>query len=133
MGVIDVDVGSAIGGFFNGLDSLFTSDEERKAAALVKAKLLQEPHRWQAMINLAEAQHPSNYKGGWRPAIGYICAAALGWTFVIQPIAAWCLAVFRPDIAPPPALVTDMLFELVIGMLGLAGLRTYEKRQGVER
>lgn len=86
----------------------------------------------QAAINHAEAGHSSVFVAGWRPAIGWVCAAALAWAFIIGPVATWVLAVLgiRETL---PAIMTDNLFELVLAMLGLGGLRTFEKLKGVAR
>lgn len=90
----------------------------------------------QLEINKQEAQHTSIFVAGWRPAIGWICGVALAWNFVVQPLllwGAWVLPEFAPDIATAPKLDTDELMTVLLGMLGLGGLRTYEKRLGVER
>lgn len=133
MSIVGVDLGGVVTGLGQALDGLFTSQQEKEAAAIVMAKLRQEPHRLQGMITLAEAQSDSLFKGGWRPSLGYVCVAAFAWTFVIHPIASWALTVWAPEIKQPPALVTDNLFELVLAMLGLGGMRMYEKIKGVEK
>lgn len=67
------------------------------------------------------------YAAGWRPLVGYVCAIALAGKFVMHPILIWSAFFLRPEIAPP-VIGSDGLLELIIGMLGLAGLRTYEKK-----
>ena len=99
-------------------------------AALLQAATAQAGQ--QAAINQAEAGHSSVFVAGWRPAIGWVCAAALAWAFIVAPVATWALAVLgvRETL---PAIMTDNLFELVLAMLGLGGLRTFEKLKGVAR
>ena len=90
----------------------------------------------QLEINKTEAQHSSIFVAGWRPAIGWICGVALGWNFVVQPLLLWGAWIFpeiAPDISTAPKLDTDELMTVLLGMLGLGGLRTYEKRLGVAR
>lgn len=79
----------------------------------------------QAETNKVEAASGDKYASRWRPTIGYICAAGLAYNFLIYPMLTWA-TVFYPDIKVPP-LLADNLMELVVGMLGLAGFRTYEK------
>jgi hypothetical protein len=89
----------------------------------------------QLEINKVEAQHGSIFVAGWRPAVGWICGVALGWNFVLQPLLLW-LAWIIPegaDLANAPKLDTGELMTVLLGMLGLGGLRTYEKRVGVAR
>lgn len=86
----------------------------------------------QVEVNKIEAGHGSVFVAGWRPAIGWVCAAALAWAFIIGPVATWALAVLGIKESLPP-LMTDNLFELVLAMLGLGGLRTFEKLRGVTR
>lgn len=87
----------------------------------------------QNKVNLAEAQHKSVFVAGWRPSIGYICAAGLGWAYVLQPMTAWIFAAFAPELPPPPMVNIDGLYQLVLAMLGMGGLRTFEKIKGVTK
>lgn len=87
----------------------------------------------QLEINKAEAQHGSIFVAGWRPGIGWICGVALGWNFIVQPIITWAAFATGYDLAGAPTLDTGELTTILLGMLGLGGLRTYEKRLGVAR
>ena len=77
-------------------------------------------------INRAEAASPSLFVAGWRPAIGWVCAAALCFQYLVRPLWAWASGVWWPGAPLPPAL-DDMLWQLMFGMLGMGGLRTIEK------
>lgn len=76
----------------------------------------------QSEINKMEAQHRSIFVAGWRPFIGWICGIALAYNFIIRDVIAWV----SPDIMPP-AIQMDQLITILLGMLGLGGLRTFEK------
>jgi roadblock/LC7 domain-containing protein len=86
----------------------------------------------QVEVNKIEAGHSSVFVAGWRPSIGWVCAAGLAWAFVVAPIASWALLVLGIK-AELPAIQFDHLFELVLAMLGIGGLRTFEKMRGVAR
>ena len=86
----------------------------------------------QVEVNKIEAAHSSVFVAGWRPSIGWVCAAGLAWAFVLAPIASWALVVLGIK-ADLPAIHTDYLLELVLAMLGIGGLRTFEKLRGVAR
>ena len=87
-------------------------------------------------INKEEAKHGSMFVAGWRPAVGWICGISLGWNFIVHPMLLW-IAFILPDIpidlSTAPQLDTGELMTVLLGMLGLGGLRTYEKRVGVAR
>ena len=83
-------------------------------------------------VNKIEAGHSSVFVAGWRPSIGWVCAAGLAWAFVVAPVASWALLVLGIK-AELPAIQFDHLFELVLAMLGIGGLRTFEKMRGVAR
>jgi roadblock/LC7 domain-containing protein len=83
-------------------------------------------------VTKVEAGHSSVFVAGWRPSIGWVCAAGLAWAFVLAPIASWALVVLGIK-AELPAIQFDHLFELVLAMLGIGGLRTFEKLRGVAR
>ena len=90
----------------------------------------------QLKINEVEAKHTSIFVAGWRPAVGWVCGIALAWNFVIQPIllwVAWLIPEYQPLISTAPKLETGELMTVLLGMLGLGGYRTYEKRLGVAR
>lgn len=86
----------------------------------------------QVEVNKIEAASKSLFVAGWRPAIGWICGLAFAWHFVLAPIAEFALTY---TVEKPPELPTfDMsaLMTVLMGMLGLGGLRTYEKKKGVD-
>jgi len=87
----------------------------------------------QLAINQKEAEHKSIFVAGWRPAIGWICGAGLAWNYVIAPLIIWLAFLFGKDISGAPELNIAELMALLTGMLGMGGLRTYEKRIGVHR
>jgi hypothetical protein len=108
-------------------------------AAAAKAKLEMESRllevattqaSQQAEINKIEASHASIFVSGWRPYIGWVCGMAIAWAFLLAPMLSWLLPLTGVVAAVPP-LQTEFLLELVFAMLGLGGLRTFEKLKGV--
>lgn len=99
-------------------------------------KAVAEAAKAQMEINLAEAQSPSAFRGNWRPMIGWVCAVACGYSFLLQPLLAWIAgiasALAAAAIPAPPALDMGTLMTLLGGMLGLGTLRTAEKVKGVD-
>ncbi len=87
----------------------------------------------QLTINMKEAEHGSIFVAGWRPAIGWVCGAGLAWNYVVQPLISWVGFAFGVDLSGAPQLEIGELMGLLAGMLGMGGLRTYEKRVGVAR
>jgi hypothetical protein len=88
----------------------------------------------QLEINKEQAKHSSIFVAGARPFIMWVCGVALLWQFLLEPMATWGLLAFSMRELPEfPKLDMGPLMTLLLGMLGLGGLRTYEKRLGVER
>lgn len=81
-------------------------------------------------INKVEAASSSIFVSGWRPAIGWICGAALAYQYVVRPIVSWGVVAAGHPLPPMPGL-DENLWQLLLGMLGLGGLRTFEKLNGV--
>jgi len=85
----------------------------------------------QIKVNEEEAKSENLFKSGWRPAIGWICVFGLFYNFVLYNILLWTVATFKLSLTPP-ALMSDILMELVFAMLGLGSLRTFEKIKGIK-
>jgi len=77
----------------------------------------------QSEINKVEAQHRTIFVAGWRPFIGWVCGFALAYNFVLRDMLIWFIG---PE-QVPPALQMEHLMTVLVGMLGLGGMRTYEK------
>jgi len=127
-------------------DDLITTDKERLDAELELRRLGLEERkveadlvRGQLEVNRTEAASSSLFVAGWRPAIGWVGAVALGYQFLCYPLLVWAWSLLQArglvptGLQPPPMLDTDALWVVLSGMLGIAGLRTAEKVKGVAR
>ena len=128
----------ALIGPISGLLDKFVEDKDQKAAlahelATMSDRHAQELAKGQLEINKAEAASTSVFKGGWRPFIGWTCGAAFAYHFVLQPLLLFCVALFGLDIPALPQFDMSSLMTVLMGMLGLGGLRTYEKKTGVSK
>jgi hypothetical protein len=83
-------------------------------------------------INKVEAANPSVFVSGWRPFIGWVCGSACAWNWIGLPIAKLAAVILGHSIDLSPADLTEMM-PVLLGMLGLGGLRTMEKFKGVSR
>ena len=84
----------------------------------------------QLSINQTEAASSSIFVAGWRPAIGWLCGGALGWNYIARPALVAGMALYGHPIILPSADMGELM-PVLLGMLGLAGLRTTEKIKGV--
>lgn len=115
-------------------------DATERARLAHEIATMSDQHAQQALlaqleINKAEAASGSVFKGGWRPAVGWVCAASFAYNFLVYPIAgavygAWGFYEWS-EIAP----VLDMgpMMTVLAGMLGIGSLRTYEKQKGLTK
>jgi len=85
----------------------------------------------QIEVNKIEAASPHIFVAGWRPAIGWIGAAGIGWTFVLSPFVE-TFARWFGWVGQMPQVNTEQLLTLLLGILGIGAQRTYEKVQGVQ-
>lgn len=122
------------------IERLFPDPEQQDKAKLELFKMQQsgqlaelaaatELARGQLEVNKAEAG-AGPFRGGWRPAVGWVCAFGLAYQFVVRPLLTFALALRGQDIALP-ALELETLMTLLFGMLGLGGFRSYEKTKGL--
>lgn len=84
----------------------------------------------QMAVNQVEAASSSSYTASWRPTVGYVLAAALAFQYVVNPLIIWGAALLGSGVTPPSIGLDDHLWELIMGMLGLAGWRTLDKVKG---
>ena len=114
------------------LDRVFPDPTQQAAARLELLKLQQSGELTQIAgqleINKVEAASSSIFVSGWRPAIGWICGAGFAVQFVIGPLAEWGSALYGHPVKFPQ-MDTGTMMPLLLGMLGLGGLRTAEKLQ----
>ena len=87
----------------------------------------------QIKVNAAEAASGSLFKGGWRPCVGWLCAIAFGYHFVLQPVIIFVVALVGIEIPELPEFDMGTLLTVLGGMLGIGGLRTYEKQKGLTK
>ena len=101
--------------------------------ATMSEKHAQELALAQINVNAAEAASGSLFKGGWRPCIGWICGVAFGYHFVLQPVIIFVVALIGIEIPDLPKFDMNTLLTVLAGMLGIGGLRTYEKQKGLTK
>ena len=125
-------------------DELFTSDEERLKIVLqektIEANLIQ----GQLAVNAKEASHTSVFVAGWRPFIGWIGGLALAYQFILYPLLVWIWSLGQaqgwipchtdPNLVSavctfttPPVLDSGALFAMLTGLLGIGGMRSFDK------
>lgn len=83
----------------------------------------------QIEVNKMEAA-TDPFRGGWRPATGWACVFGLVYQFLLQPILPWIVAVMGYNVPPLPPIDNETLLVLLTGMLGLGGMRTFERIKG---
>lgn len=116
---------------------LITTDKERLELELRAKELDQSIDLAQIEVNKVEAEHSSIFVAGWRPAIGWIGAAAMAYQFLLYPMLLWGWVYFQgigwipKELTPPPVLDADQLWVILSGILGIAGMRSFEKTKGV--
>jgi len=106
-------------------------DPNKRAVLLFKLKELeQRTLEGQMAINKVEASSANWFVSSWRPFIGWIGGLSLAYEFMITPTIEWYCALNHIDVVPP-ILDSGLLMNLVIAMLGIGGMRTYEKAKGI--
>ena len=121
-----------------GLLDKFIEDKDQKAKlahdiATMSDKHAQEIALAQIEVNKAEASSGSLFKGGWRPFVGWICGVALLYHFILSPLIIFIVTLTGVDLPPLPEFDMSSLMTVLLGMLGIGGLRTYEKQKGLTK
>ena len=121
-----------------GILDKFIEDKDQKAKlaheiATMSDKHAQELALAQVEVNKAEAASGSLFKGGLRPFVGWICGVALLYHFILSPLIIFIVALTGTKIPPLPEFDMGSLMTVLLGMLGIGGLRTYEKQKGLTK
>lgn len=128
-----------IDGIFRVIDKIIP-DPQAKAAAQLEALKMQQAGEFkqietdlqlalgQLEVNKIEAAAPDMFRGGWRPAVGWVCVVGLLYTYLGQPLLAWASGIWAVPV--PPSLDLGDLLILLGGMLGMGGMRTMERLKG---
>lgn len=120
---------------FGLVDELFTSEEERMVAKIRVLELEKAGELAQIGVNTREASHTSLFVAGWRPYIGWVCGLAFTWAFLVFPFLSFVMFVLDVpvDLTILPQPDMSEMMPVLLGMLGLGAMRTYEKQHGVAR
>jgi|TARA_R110000850_G_scaffold82651_1_gene177420 hypothetical protein len=133
-----VSIISSLIGPVTGILDKVIEDKDQKAQLAHEIATMSDTHAQQALlsqleINKAEAASGSLFKGGWRPAVGWICAIAFGYHFVLQPLLVFVLTASGVDLPDLPEFDMSTLLTVLGGMLGIGGLRSYEKTKNLTK
>jgi hypothetical protein len=128
----------ALIGPVTGLLDKFIEDKDQKARLAHDIATMAEKHAHEAAmaqtdINKAEAQHRSIFVAGWRPFIGWTCGVALAYHFVVAPLILFGAGWAGAEIPDLPQFDMESLMTVLLGMLGLGGMRTFEKAKGLTK
>ena len=120
-----------------GLLDKFIQDKDQKAklaheVATMAQRHAQELAKAQLEVNKAEAAHNSMFVAGWRPAVGWCCVLGMAGNFLIIPMANFSLALMEVQVNIP-LIDLETMMPVLMGMLGLGAMRSYEKVKGVSR
>ena len=124
-------IGSIIESVGKVAGDLITTDKEKMQLELENRKLDQAIDLAQIEVNKIEAASSSLFTSGWRPYIGWGCGTAFLYSAMFEPIARFVAQVVFDYKGPFPQLDTNLTMQVLLGMLGLAGMRSYEKSKGV--
>ena len=113
-------------------------DKDQKAKLAHEIATMAERHaqelaRGQIEINKEEAKSRNIFIAGWRPFVGWTCGLALFWHFLGLPVTLFVTGWFNLQHPPLPEFDIQSLMTVLLGMLGLGGMRTFEKFKGVTK
>lgn len=124
--------GDTIKAVGNVIDDMHFSGEEKEKLKLQMKEIDAKLKEKQLDINKAEASHRSIFVSGWRPFLGWVSGLSIGYVYLFQPILDMILQMFQVQV-DWVQLDLGQLMPLVLGMLGLGGLRTFEKARNLTK
>lgn len=132
-------IGGSIGDAFAKVVGCFKVPPEQALAAQTQLAAIQAELQGKILdqvgaqigVDQAEAGNVHWFVAGWRPFVGWICGLGVGIQFIFGPLAEFAAALLKHPVTVP-TLDLGTLMTLLLGMLGIGGMRTYEKIQGVQ-
>lgn len=115
------------------IERIFPDPAQRDAARLELLRLQQAGELAQIAVNTEEAKSTNWFVAGGRPFVIWVCAVALAYASIIEPIARFIAQVFFGYAGPFPEIDTMLTLQILGGLLGLSGLRSHDKVKGVAR
>ena len=125
-------IDDAIGAALKVLDKFVPDPAAKQQAEADLRSSLQQWDQAQTEVNKVEASSSSLFVSGWRPFIGWTCGTAFAYHYVLQPFLLFMFALFDKAIVLP-VFSMESLLTVLLGLLGLGGMRTYEKFKGVSK
>jgi hypothetical protein len=117
------------------IDRLWPDPTQAAAAKLELLKMQQSGDlavmTGQLEINKIEAGSANLFVSGWRPFIGWVCGVSLTYAAIIEPVSRFIAKVVFSYTAEFPVIDTTLTLQILLGLLGLAGMRSWEKKEGV--
>ena len=132
MGLLDFNL-SDVSGVITGVREAITGEKIKDPVEMAKIDMqLQSLENaittGQLSINREEAKSPRIFVAGWRPFIGWVGGIALAYQFIVYPLILWGWAAWGPDgVSPPPSVDAAALYPLLLGMLGIGSMRSFDK------
>lgn len=132
-------VEGVVKGAASGLDALFTSDKERLDGFNNTMKIVTQPHVLQALNNIEDSKAKSLFQSGWRPFLGWMSGFCLMYAWFFKDLMLSIMVVsmdtvtFSRLLPYLPRVDASEMLTLVMALLGLGGMRTYEKFKGISK
>jgi len=136
MALVDFEL-KDVGGIFTSLREAITGKKIEDPAEMLRIgtildKLQNAIMLGQIDINKIEAAHPSIFVSGWRPFVGWSCAFALCYVSILEPIMRFIAMVCFSYTGEFPAVDSVITMQVLLGMLGIGGMRTFDKLKGTD-
>lgn len=137
MGMIDFKLGD-VGELFTNIREAVTGEKIVDSAKMAEIaagldELESKLVLGQQVINEAEASNPHVFVAGWRPFIGWVGGMAMAYQYLFYPLILWTWVALGNDLTKaPPVINASDLYPIILGMLGIGGMRSFDKMKGTD-
>lgn len=124
---------NAVSGVADVVDKFVETPDEKREWEAIKLRMLSERDKAQVELNKMNASERNLFIAGWRPFVGWVCAFGLAYASIISPTISWATTLVLGYTVDGPIIDTGVLLSLLMALLGLGSLRSYEKGIGVSK